>query len=108
MKIAEKNNIPSMYSENHDDVVVCLEFLANDAVEKNELAVHRILRKAIDEVNHLYGTKQPSDLPFAPADILIAFKLFRQFCLTNDASVKAEIVKMVEEDNKELFNHFTH
>ena len=59
--------------------------------------MHRVLRKAIEEINQLYGTKQQQATSFEPADILVAFRLFRQFCLTNDAQVKAEIVKMVEQ-----------
>jgi len=89
-----------------NNMLCCLEFLAEEAENSQLIKVHAILRRSIKEIGMAKDSQHKVDLPVEFADILCAFKFFARFCIIEDPSARQEIVRLIETLDKEALKSY--
>ena len=84
-----------------ENIIYCLEFLAQDAIDSELPCIHDIIKTSITEIirrDSIYG-RSNSDVKYY--DILNAFKSFVKFCLIKDNDAKKQIIEFLEHLDEE-------
>jgi len=85
------------------NILCCLEFIAKEALDAGLVKIHAILRLAIEEITKTDEACRNGRPPIEFFDIRQAFLFFAKFCLLEDPKAKAEIVKMINNIEKDTW-----
>jgi hypothetical protein len=91
-----------------DNLICCLEFLANEARAAGLADIQATIRRCIQEITRTQ--KASSGRKPAPpcSDILQVFKVIARFCLIGDPELKQQIVRQIEAIDREALAAHAH
>ncbi len=87
------------------NLIYCLEFLSQQAVNNRMLKESSVLQNAITEISNgnSFSNSDKSNIEYY--DIINAFKVFARFCLIEDRNIKKQILNLIENlDMDDVFN----
>lgn len=89
------------------NIICCLEFLSQQALDSHMLAEHSILRNTIIEISKIDSfCADMKNNNVGYSDIITAFKFFAKFCMVEDQDTKKHILDLIKNLDTDIISNY--